>query len=124
MNLTSGHISHLRSQQQLKFIPSVTIRATTPRVSVNNVSALQFESPEFAHSTQRSPERAEISKSRLELEVTEEIPLRENDKVHSTLEAFKTWVTMGDEKFRDGTCVLGQLVNSPLDKIKIDPSLV
>jgi diguanylate cyclase (GGDEF)-like protein len=90
-----------------------------------NVSAQQFESPTFSESVQQALTKAGISGERLEIEVTEEILQRDNDRVRSTLEELKEMgVHVAIDSFGTGLASLSQLVKFPFNKIKIDRSLI
>ena len=74
---------------------------------------------------ERALEQAGLPGSRLEVEVTENILLRNQELVCSKLEALRllgVHVTM--DSFGTGLASLSQLVQFPFDKIKIDRSLV
>ena len=102
--------------------------ATTWPASITvavNVSPVQFESPEFANSTQRALKAANLPGNRLEIEVTEELLLRDAGGVRSTLAALRELgVRVAMDSFGTGLASLSQLVNFPFDKIKIDRSLI
>ena len=90
-----------------------------------NVSPVQFESPEFAVSTQRALKAANLLGNRLEIEVTEELLLRDAGSVRSTLGALRELgVRVAMDSFGTGLASLSQVVNFPFDKIKIDRSLI
>ena len=90
-----------------------------------NVSAQQFEDPAFPHSVSRALHKAGLQGSRLEIEVTEDILLRNDPSVPGTLRALRdlgVLVTLDD--FGTGVASLSQLAKLPFDKIKIDRSLI
>ncbi len=90
-----------------------------------NVSPLQFENATFAASVERALQKAGITGARLEVEVTEEILLRDAGNVRSSLETLRQLgVRVAMDSFGTGLASLSQLVNFPFDKIKIDRSLV
>ncbi len=90
-----------------------------------NVSPLQFEAGNFAQSVQRALTAAGLSGNRLEIEVTENILLRDGHAVLATLKELRTLgVRVAMDSFGTGVASLSQLVNFPFDKIKIDRSLI
>jgi diguanylate cyclase (GGDEF)-like protein len=89
-----------------------------------NVSALQFEAAPFAHLVENALLVAGVPGDRLELEVTEDILLREADPVLKTLGKLQALgVRVAMDEFGVGLTSLSQLVNIPFDKIKIHRSL-
>ena len=90
-----------------------------------NISPLHFETSNFAESVQRSLEAANLPAGRLEIEVTEDVLLRNGPNVRLTLDALQTLgVRVAMDSFGTGVASLGQLVNIPFDKIKIARSLI
>ncbi len=90
-----------------------------------NVSPAQFESTEFSVAVASALNGANLPGSRLEIEVTEAILLRDSDNVRSNLQALrKMGVRVAMDSFGTGLTSLSQLVNFPFDKIKIDRSLI
>ena len=90
-----------------------------------NVSAQQFEDSAFATSVQRALAKAGLPGHRLEIEVKEDVLLRNDPTVPETLRALQTLgvrVTLDD--FGTGVASLSQLARLPFDKIKIDRSLI
>jgi diguanylate cyclase (GGDEF)-like protein len=90
-----------------------------------NVSAQQFEDPAFPSSVRRALAKANLQGRRLEVEVTEDILLRNDPSVPGTLSALRelgVLVTLDD--FGTGVASLSQLAKLPFDKIKIDRSLI
>jgi len=90
-----------------------------------NVSPDQFESPGFVSSVQRALAKSGVSGRRLEVEVTEDILLRNSPCVPGILDALRQLgvrVTLDD--FGTGVASLSHLAQLPFDKIKIDRSLV
>ena len=89
-----------------------------------NISPLQFEMERFAKSVQSALVASKLPGSRLEIEVSENILLRDERTVLATLEALQRLevrVVMGG--FGTGVASLSQLVNFPFNKIKIDRTL-
>ena len=90
-----------------------------------NVSPIQFEKREFASSVEEALKSAGIAGQRLEIEVTENILLRDGETVKLTLHALRAiGVRVAIDSFGTGLASLSQLVNFPFDKIKIDRSLI
>ena len=90
-----------------------------------NVSPLQFESSGFPDAVERALKVSGLSGNRLEVEVTEEILLRDSGTVRSTLNALRLLaVRVAMDSFGTGLASLSQVVNFPFDKIKIDRSLI
>ena len=90
-----------------------------------NVSAQQFEGVTFAASVQRALLKADIPGNRLEVEVKEDVLLRNDPSVPETLRALQALgvrVTLDD--FGTGVASLSKLARLPFDKIKIDRSLI
>ena len=90
-----------------------------------NVSPLQFESSGFPDAAERALKASGLTGDRLEVEVTEEILLRDGGVVRSTLNALRLLgVRVAMDSFGTGLASLSQVVNFPFDKIKIDRSLI
>ncbi len=90
-----------------------------------NISPLQFEMGRFASSVERALASSNLPGARLEIEVSENILLRDERTVLATLEALQLLevrVVMGG--FGTGVASLSQLVNFPFNKIKIDQTLI
>lgn len=90
-----------------------------------NISAQQFESPNFVPSVVVALKAAALPGHRLEIEVTEDILLRKLDIVCAKLDELRllgVHVTM--DSFGTGLASLSHLVQLPFNKIKIDRSLV
>lgn len=90
-----------------------------------NVSPLQFEMSKFDQSVEQALRAAGLPGRRLEIEVTEDVLLRDGQAVFGTLEALRALgVRVAMDNFGIGLASMSQLVNFPFDKIKIDRSLV
>lgn len=90
-----------------------------------NISALQFETGKLQCSVEQALKNAGLSGLRLEIEVTEDILLRDESSVMATLKELRSLgVRVSIDNFGVGLASLSQLVNFPFDKIKIDRSLV
>ena len=89
-----------------------------------NISAVTFEADKFAASVEAALTAAGLDGARLEIEVTEDILLRDGPTVLQTLERLRRLkVRVAMDSFGTGFASLSQLVNFPFDKIKIDASL-
>ena len=109
----------------LKTICQEAKRWPTHLTVATNVSPHQFEMSDFAASIQRALVAAGIEGNRIEVEVTEDLLLRNAPSVPSTLEALnKMGVRVILDGFGTGVASLGQLVKLPFSKIKIDSSLI
>ena len=90
-----------------------------------NVSPVHFESAEFARSAEMALKAAKLPGNQLEIEVTEEILLRDSGNVRATLDALRSLgVRVAMDSFGTGLASLSQVVNFPFAKIKIDRSLI
>ena len=90
-----------------------------------NVSPHQFERADFAVSIQRALALAGIEGNRIEVELTEDILLRNSPLVPSTLQQLhELGVKVTLDGFGTGVASLSQLVKISFDKIKIDRSLI
>ncbi len=90
-----------------------------------NVSPHQFERNDFASSIQRALTGAGIMGHRIEIELTEDILLRNNPLVPSILlQLRELGVKVALDGFGTGVASLSQLVKIAFDKIKIDRSLI
>lgn len=89
------------------------------------VSPLQFESPRFVEAVQRALAAAEIPGTKLELEVSEAVLLRDEASVTVIVRAVRALgVHVAIGSFGTGVASLSQVVNFPISRIKIDRSLV
>ncbi len=90
-----------------------------------NASPVQFKSGLFAHSVEAALRRAGISGSRIEIEITEGLLLKNEAMVVAALHSLhRLGVRLAMDDFGTGYSSLGQLAKLPFDKIKIDRSLV
>ena len=90
-----------------------------------NISSLQFEMKTFADLVEQALTSVKLPGNRLEIEVTEDILLRDAETVRGTLNDLRALgVRVAIDSFGTGVASLSQLVNFPFDKIKIDRSLV
>ena len=89
-----------------------------------NASPLQFDTGRFADTVRRVLRVTGLPGSRLEIEITEGILLRNESNVLATLGALREMnVKIAMDDFGTGYASLSQLARFPFDKIKIDQSL-
>ncbi len=89
-----------------------------------NASPLQFDSGRFAESVASALESTGLPGKRLEIEITEGIMLKSEEKVLDTLAKLRAMeVRIAMDDFGTGYASLSQLARFPFDKIKIDRSL-
>jgi diguanylate cyclase (GGDEF)-like protein len=94
------------------------------RVAVN-LSPLQFANPALPAIVTSALAAAQVSSSRLELEITEKVFLNENNATKAMFAALKhIGVRLALDDFGTGYSSLGYLEAAPLDRIKIDQSLI
>jgi diguanylate cyclase (GGDEF)-like protein len=90
-----------------------------------SVSPLQFETERFLEAVDRALRSTGISGYRLELAVTESILLRDGKSVRSILHRLRALgVKVSLDSFGTGIASLSQMVEFPLDKIRIDRALI
>ncbi len=109
----------------LKSVCAEAKKWTESFVFAVNVSAQQFEDPNFPLTVGRALAKAGLEGRRLEIEVNEDVLLRNDPTVPGTLSALRelgVLVTLDD--FGTGVASLSQLAKLPFDKIKIDRSLI
>ena len=103
--------------EALRWPESVTIAV--------NVSSAQFEMKTFAASVGRLLREVGLTPARLEIEVTEDILMRNESTVQATLIALRSMgVRVVMDSFGTGLASLSQLVSFPFDRIKIDRLLL
>ncbi len=89
-----------------------------------NISAIDFEAAKFAGTVEAALKAAGLPGHRLEIEVTEDILMRNGLQVTKTLQQLRQLgVRVAMDSFGTGFASLSQLVNFPFDTIKIDSSL-
>lgn len=90
-----------------------------------NASPVQFKNGLFAHSVETALARSGIPGSRIEIEITEGLLLKNEAVVVAALHGLhRLGVRLAMDDFGTGYSSLGQLAKLPFDKIKIDRSLV
>jgi diguanylate cyclase (GGDEF)-like protein len=111
----------------IDFIPLAEDAMTWPRnirVAVN-VSPAQFRSGKFADQVQATLTQTGLPPSRLEIEITESLLLRDTQANLATLHRIKALgVRVSMDDFGTGYSSLGNLRSFPFDKIKIDKSFI
>ena len=94
------------------------------RVSVN-LSPYQFDGTSLATEVADVLASTRLDATRLELEITESVLLRDTEQVRQTLATIKAiGVRIALDDFGSGYSSLGYLTRFPIDKIKIDQSFV
>lgn len=90
-----------------------------------NVSALQFQQPQFVESVARALRAAALPPMLLELELTESILLRDAEEALKRLESLAALgVCMSIDDFGTGYSSLGYLKRFPIQRLKIDRSFI
>lgn len=90
-----------------------------------NVSAQQFQMPNFSASVEKVLEKYDMPASQLELEITEEAAIENPDKVVLTMRRLKKiGVTLAIDDFGTGYSSLSHLKRFPLDVLKVDRAFV
>jgi predicted signal transduction protein with EAL and GGDEF domain len=94
------------------------------RVAVN-VSVVQFKSPKLLQSISEALDAAGLQGSRLIVEVTESVMIKDAEQAISTLHSLRNLgVAIAMDDFGTGYSSLSYLRRFPFDKIKIDKSFV
>ena len=90
-----------------------------------NVSALQFQQPQFVERVAAVLAASELPPQLLELELTESILVRDADEALQRLQALaRIGVRLSIDDFGTGYSSLAYLKRFPIDKLKIDRSFV
>ena len=94
------------------------------RVAVN-VSAVQFQQPDFEHHVLQALASSRLLPERLELEITESVLVKDADLVIECLRRLQNMgVRLALDDFGTGYSSLSYLCRFPFDKIKIDRSFI
>lgn len=95
-----------------------------PRVAVN-VSARQFSKPGFHTQVAKILEATSLEPSALEIEITENVLMKDGDMAISTLRKLKALgVQLAIDDFGTGYSSLAYLKQFPIDRLKIDRSFI
>jgi EAL domain-containing protein (putative c-di-GMP-specific phosphodiesterase class I) len=95
-----------------------------PSISVN-VSAIQFNSPNFVATVMSALGKSGLNPRRLELEITESVMLNGSGPAFAMLQSLRAFgVRVALDDFGTGYSSLGYLRSFPFDTIKIDQSFV
>ena len=90
-----------------------------------SLAAVHFETTRLVEVIERALEKHQVSGEQLELEVTESILLRDGNSVRPVLAQLRAiGVKVAIDGFGSGVASLSQMVGFPLDKIKIDRTLI
>lgn len=96
-----------------------------PHLVSVNVSAVQFQQPGLIQHVQKALETSGLDGSRLELEITETVLMKEREAALETLIALRALgVRIVMDDFGTGFSSLSNLQAFPFDKIKIDRSFI
>jgi diguanylate cyclase (GGDEF)-like protein len=94
------------------------------RVAVN-LSATQFQQPGLVHSVRTALQASGLSPEYLELEITENIAVHNEESVIAVLEELRALgIQIAIDDFGTGYSSLSYLKRFPIDKLKIDQSFV
>ncbi|MFA6014654.1 MAG: GGDEF domain-containing response regulator [Gallionellaceae bacterium] len=94
------------------------------RVAVN-LSAIQFQQSGLVHSVRNALKKTGLSPKYLELEITENIAVHNEETVIATLEELRALgIQISIDDFGTGYSSLSYLKRFPIDKLKIDQSFV
>lgn len=90
-----------------------------------NVSAQQFQDPDFPDFVEQTLARFNVPPSSIELEITEAVAAEHPDKVIATMQSLKRiGVSLAIDDFGTGYSSLGYLQRFPIDVLKIDQMFV
>ena len=90
-----------------------------------NISARQFQHPDFINLVQRTLRDTGLPPEKLELEITESAVMQDAEKTIATLNALHALgVTLSIDDFGTGYSSLSYLKRFPLAKLKVDQSFV
>lgn len=101
-------------------------QAGYPRLLIAvNISARQFQHPDFVNLVQRTLHDTGLPAEKLELEITESAVMQDAEKTIATLHALHALgVTLSIDDFGTGYSSLSYLKRFPLAKLKVDQSFV
>jgi EAL domain-containing protein (putative c-di-GMP-specific phosphodiesterase class I) len=100
-------------------------QAGNPIVVSVNVSALQFQQPDFVERVAGTLRNSGLTPALLELELTESILVRDADEALAKLHALKSLgVVLAIDDFGTGYSSLAYLKKFPISKLKIDRTFV
>ncbi|WP_205746435.1 sensor domain-containing protein [Dyella amyloliquefaciens] len=100
-------------------------RAGRPIVVAVNVSAPQFQHPDFHATLQAALAEADLPPSLIELELTERMVMSAGDQSRALMQRIKDLgVSMALDDFGTGYCSLSYLKYFPIDALKIDRTFV
>ncbi len=102
------------------------VSGVVPPFSINvNVSARQLQEPDFVDQVRRTLEASQLPASRVTLEFTESLLLRDTELTISTLHSLKALgVRLAIDDFGTGYSSLSYLRRLPIDELKIDASFI
>jgi diguanylate cyclase (GGDEF)-like protein len=90
-----------------------------------NVSPVQFKSANFVQTITNALEKSGLPGTRLEIEITESVLMRDSDSALALLHQIKDLgVSIAMDDFGTGYSSLGYLRSFPFDRIKIDQSFI
>jgi diguanylate cyclase (GGDEF)-like protein len=90
-----------------------------------NVSPVQFKSANFVQTITNALEKSGLPGTRLEIEITESVLIRDSDSALALLHQIKDLgVSIAMDDFGTGYSSLGYLRSFPFDRIKIDQSFI
>lgn len=102
-----------------------TYLAKQPLVFCINISAAELHNPLFSQQLQSLLERYQIDPSRIELEITETSLIETDEMSINTLHEIRSLgIKLALDDFGTGYTAFSQLVNYPVDCLKIDKSFI
>ena len=120
----TGMIREMGNWALIQACQSAAKWSNNVRVAVN-ISPIQFSSGDLVEQVALALEISSIAADRLELEITESVPLAESDRNLEILHKLKQLgVRIALDDFGTGYSSLGYLRAFPFDKVKIDRSFI